>query len=247
VSTDATEPWAHAIIILVDEAGHEHVVSDSDIVVRDDPHAPKLTSDDPVVVQRDYTIPVSRFALQVDTATRPYAGGSSASVQFLVNSRWTTPQILKQGGWHGGDVLRASFETQAWPSKVRLITSSTDAWCYRKITSIDVAGDEYPTPTTAHPMVTTTSGSMETKSMSHNGNMWFHPHRLQLSSVCKLWLPHAFRVKSTTRGRNFLWTESGPNHRSSHLRTKVSCRRAFRARPRSWSPPRPEHGQARCV
>merc|ERR1712003_185526 len=94
-------------------------------------------------MQREYAIPVSRFTLRVETSTVESAASSRAGVQFLVCGRWTSAQVLRQGYWHAGESLIKEFTTKAWPTKVRLINDSPDAWGYKKIILIDSAGHEH--------------------------------------------------------------------------------------------------------
>jgi len=75
-----------------------------------------------------------------------HAGGSKASIQFLVNGQWTTPERLSDAwpkGWNGGDILKKEFETLAWPSQLRLINDATDAFGYKRIVVFDPSGQEH--------------------------------------------------------------------------------------------------------
>jgi len=129
-------------VLLIDDAGYEHVVFHSSDKLRD---GIELSGSMGMleVVQRDYAIPSARFTVKVETSKRKYAGGSRASMQFLVNGQWTPPQKFQRGIWSPGAVLEKDYETQAWPSQVRLINDCTDAWGYKRIVVLDPSGHEH--------------------------------------------------------------------------------------------------------
>lgn len=161
--------YRHNRIILIDSTGFEHVVLNSSATMH---NMPSDSKDMPQVFQRDYMIPHARFTVQVVTSSRKYAGGSRASIQFMVNGGWTPPQKLWTGessGWGQGGILRKDFETIAWPSQLRLINDCTDAWGYKKITVFDSPGHE-------HVVLDSTNGAPY-----GNNHFWLDGNEIQVS------------------------------------------------------------------
>jgi len=132
----------HTKILLIDGAGYEHAVLNSSAKLRDGIDL-NDSRDELEVLQLDFPIPSVRFTVQVETSKQKNAGGSRASLQFLVNGKWTTPHKFQRTRWYPGSVLKKDFETHAWPSQLRLLNDCTDAFGYKRIVVFGPSGQEH--------------------------------------------------------------------------------------------------------